>query len=173
MTDEIAPIDSPAGPANPVTVIGGLAAYLETTRTLVASVQLQLRILSQELDRRIWGDPGIVELLRVFALRSQRAELRILINRPQLAAQRGHRLVELARQLPSRIAIRELNEERRGLAEEFAVADEQALLYKRHHDDMEAQWAAQAPLDARRLRRRFDLLWDESPPARELAILGL
>lgn len=174
MTDFTASPTEPAGPqASAAALIGGLDACLETTRKLVAGAQLQLRVLSQELDRRVWSDPEVVESLRVFALRSQRAELRILVNRPQRAAQRGHRLVELARQLPSRIAIRELNEERRGLVEEFAVADEQALIYRRHHDNLDAQWCAYAPLDARRLRRRFDLLWDESPPARELAVLGL
>ncbi|HET8882654.1 MAG TPA: hypothetical protein VFM56_10810 [Solimonas sp.] len=174
MIDFTASPDEPAGsPAGPVTLLSGLGAYLETTLELIAGARLQLRVLSQELDRRVWNDPDVVESLRVFALRSQHAELRILLNRPQRAAQRGHRLVELARQLPSRIAIRELNEARRGLVEEFAVADEQALIYRRHHDDLDAQWCAHAPLDARRLRRRFDLLWDESPPARELAILGL
>ncbi|NGY06339.1 hypothetical protein [Solimonas terrae] len=156
-----------------VTIISGRQAWRDAAVELVGHAQLQLRVLSQELDRRIWSDPDLVEQLQTFALRSQRSELRILVNRPALAAQHGHRLVELARRLPSRIAIRELNEEHRGLTEEFSVADEQALLYKGRHDDLDAQWSAHAPLDARRLRRRFDQLWDESPPARELAILGL
>jgi hypothetical protein len=159
------------GPAG--LLVSGLSAYTQATLKLITSAHLQLRVFSQELDRRVWNDPGIVELLRSFALRSVRAELRILVNRPQVAAQRGHRLVELAHRLPSRIQIRELLEERRGLATEYAIADEYALLYKRRHDDLEAQWHAHAPLDAREQRRRFDLLWEESPPARELGELRL
>lgn len=160
-------------PADAAVVVSGAHAYVQTTLQLITSAHQQLRVLTQELDRRVWGDPAVVELLRAFALRSQRAELRILVNRPRPAVQRGHHLVELARRLPSRITIRELNEERRSLAEEFAIADEYALLRKRRHDDLEAQWYAKAPFEARALRRRFDVLWDESPPARELAALEI
>lgn len=163
--------EQPAGTG--ATLVGSLPAYLETALKLVTQTRLQLRLFTQHLDRRVWGDPGLVELLRAFALRSERAELRILVNHPLLAAQRGHRLVELARRLPSRIAIRALTEERRQLVEEFAIADEYALLYKRRHDDLEALWYAHAPLEARRMRRRFDGLWEESPPARELQVLGI
>jgi len=160
-------------PAAPGLVLTGLAAYTQTTLKLITSAHLQLRVFSQELDRRVWNDPGIVELLRSFALRSPRAELRVLVNRPQAAAQRGHRLVELARRLPSRIRLRELLEERRAMAEEYAIADEYALLHKRRHDDLDAVWHTHAPLEAREQRRRFDLLWEESPPARELGELRL
>lgn len=164
---------SEATPIAAAVTVSGSRAQRQATLQLVAGAHQQLRILSYELDRHLWGEPGMVEILRAFVLRSQRAELRILVNQTQRAAQRGHHLVELARRLPSRIAIRELNEERRGIVEEFAIADEYALLHKRRHDDLEAQWHAHAPLDARRLRRRFDALWDESPPARELAVLGI
>lgn len=158
--------------AVPVT-ISGLRGQLQATLQLITSAHQQLRILSQELDRRIWSDPGIVEALRAFAVRSQRAELRILVKQPQRAAQRGHYLVELARRLPSRIAIHELNEEHHGFVEEFTIADEYALLHKRQADDLDAQWYAHAPMDARRMGRRFDALWEASSPARELAVLGI
>jgi hypothetical protein len=173
MTDDRALPDTDGGFTNRVTRLDGRAAYRQAAFELIGVARRQLRVLSQELDRQLWNDPGIVDLLREFALRSTHAELRILVNQPQRIAQRGHRLVELARQLPSRIAIRELNEEHRGIVEEFAVADERALLCKRRHDDPDAQWSAQAPPDARRLVRRYDRLWDEAVPARELAILGL
>src|SRR3546814_8324792 len=115
--------------------ISGTHAYLQATLQLITSAHQLLRIVSQELDRRVWSDPGIVETLRAFALRSQRAELRILVKRPQRVAQRGHHLVELARRLPSRIALHELNEERRDVVDEFAIADEYALLPKRQRSE--------------------------------------
>ncbi|WP_028079551.1 hypothetical protein [Solimonas soli] len=164
--------ESDAGPAG-ASVLAGSAATTQALLNLITRAHLQLRVLSYELDRRLWNDPGIVELLRSFVLRSPRAELRILVNRPQLAAQRGHRLVELARRLSSRIHIRELGEERRNLVEEFAIADEYALLHKKRHDDLETWWYPHAPLDARQQRRRFDAWWEESGPARELGELRL
>lgn len=172
MNDELS--DAPLHrPEDGGVLVTGLLAYTQSVLALVTRAHLQLRLLSQDLERRIWSDPAIVELLRSFALRSERAELRILLNHPQVTAQRGHRLVELARRLPSRIAIRELPEERRSLAEEILIADEYALLYKRRADELDAQWYAHAPLEARRQRRRFDQYWDESSPARELVDLGL
>ncbi|WP_051277859.1 hypothetical protein [Solimonas flava] len=170
--------DGAQQPASPTSapdaeILHGTAAYASATLKLITRAHLQLRVFSQELDRRVWSDPGVVELLRSFALRSPHAELRVLLNHPKAAAQRGHRLVELARRLPSRIQLRELAEERRGLGEEYAIADEYALLHKRRHDDLEAYWYAHAPLEARRRRHQFDQLWEESPPARELAELRL
>lgn len=151
----------------------GHAEYAQAALKLITRAHLQLRLLSPQLDPRAWSHPGVIELLRSFALRSPHAQIRILVQQPQRVAQTAHRLVELARRLPSRIAMHELGEAQRGLAEEFAVADEYAVLRKRRHDDADALWFAHAPPEARLMRRRFDALWDESLPARELAELRI
>src|SRR3546814_13406554 len=72
--------------------ISGTHAYLQATLQLITSAHQLSRIVSQELVRRDWSDPGIVETLRAFALRSQPAEPRILVKRPQRVPQRGDHL---------------------------------------------------------------------------------
>jgi len=166
------PAESDASRAT-ASLLVGVDAHLDALLKLITRAHLQLRVLSQELDHRLWNDPGVVELLRGFALHSPRAELRILINRPRVAVQRCPRLVELARRLSSRIKVRELAEDRRHLAEEFAIADEYAVLHKKRHDELETWWYPHAPLEARQQRRRFEAWWEEAVPARELAQLGI
>ncbi|NKF23089.1 hypothetical protein [Solimonas marina] len=173
MVDARDPDAGRTGLTPPATALYGHAEYTQTALKLITRTHLRLCLFSPELDRRVWGHPGLVELLRAFALRSAHAEIRILVHRPQRIAQASHRLVELARRLPSRIRIREVSEERRSFLEEYVIGDELAVLRKRRHDDAEAQWYDHAPMEARRLRRRFDALWDESLPARELAELRI
>lgn len=154
-------------------VISGLAAYCERVIALVSSARMELALFTHGMDSRIYGSDDFVQAVRGFALQHRRARLRVLVHSPVLAMRGAHRLVELGRVLSSRIEFRQLGEERRTLAEEYLIADERGLVYKRTHDALQSKYFAYSPMDARQQLRSFNTLWDESLPAREFTDLRI
>lgn len=162
---------SPAAPSS--TVVSGHVAYADRAIELLVHARREVVLLSQDLDRRIYGDEDFIETLRAFLLQHRRARLRALVHTPRTAMQHGHRLVELGRALSSRIEFRELSPERKSLREEYLIVDERAMLHRRTPEDLEARCYADAPALAREQLRQFEILWQESPPAREFTDLRL
>ena len=74
------------------------------------------------------GDDPVIPALRALALSSERVRIRLLYDDHNRATALGHRLVPLARRLPSRLALRLSHPEDRDPALCFAVAD-QAVLF--------------------------------------------
>ena len=154
------------------TLISGAQAFREALASLATEARMQLSLLSFDLDARTYGDEAFVENVRRFALSHERARVRVLINDTERTMRRAHRLVELGRQLSSRIQFRQLPEEHRGLIEEYLIADERALLSRDRSDALDARLES-VPLSARLKLREFDPLWEQSTPARELAELRI
>lgn len=154
--------------------IEGRAALAEAARALAQSARRELLLLTYDFDARLYGSEVFVDTVKGFALADEHARLRVLINQPRLAMQGAHRLVELGRRIPSRIEFRELLDERvlehRG---ELLIADQRGLLERREPDALYARHSPDSPLLARQRARDFQTLWDESPPAQELRVLGL
>lgn len=154
-------------------VTSGLAAFTQQIIALVAGAKNSLRLFSYELDYRVYGSAAFNQALKGFILQHRRARLRVIVHSPQLAMRKGHRLVELGRQLSSRIEFRQLHEERRKQHEEYLIADDSALIIKETHSDIEARYYAHDPLRARERSRTFDALWEECVPAREFTDLKI
>lgn len=154
--------------------VEGRAAFADTALALVATASREIRLLSHELDLRLYGSEALHESIKRFLLGSERAKLRVLLNQPRLAAQRGHRLVELGRLLSSRVEFRELPEERRQEHRgEWLIVDERSLLERREPEALVARLSKDQPLAARERGNVFESLWNESAPAQELRSLGL
>lgn len=153
--------------------ISGAAEFLARAVELVGRCRLEICLLSRELDRRVYSDEAFIEPLKRFLLSHQRARLRGLVHSPQAAMRGTHRLVELARQLSSRVEFRELPEDQKHRAEESLIGDEHCLLLKPDYSSLEARWYAHAPLDARLQKRGFQESWEQSVPAREFSELKI
>ncbi len=154
-------------------VLQGSAALLTAALECIGKAQREIALFSYALDARVFGDEAFVEQLQVFVLSHERARVRILVNRPELALRNAPRLIELARRASSRIHCRQLSPERQSLIEEYLLSDERAVLYRDRHDQLQAQWHPQAPLQARRRLKDFNPLWEESLPAREFSELRI
>lgn len=163
-----APADSDS-----VVVLEGAQALLTAALECIGNAQRGIALFSYALDARVFGDEVFVERLQAFVLSHERARVRILVNRPELALRNAPRLIELARRASSRIHCRQLSQERQSLIEEYLVSDERATLYRDRYDQLQAQWHPQAPLQARRRLKDFNPLWEESLPAREFSELRI
>lgn len=153
--------------------VEGLDAYAAAALAAVRGAKREMLLLSLELEPRFYGEAGFVEAAKSFVLLSERAQLRVLLNRTDIA-RRGHALVALARRVPSRIEFRELSpERRRERDDELLIVDGRSLLLRRDPRALSGQWLADAPVEGKRARDSFLLLWEESSPAADLRELAI
>ena len=164
----------PGDPTAPAfEVLTGSAAFAECATKLVAGARNEVAIQSYGFDPRVYGTEAFADAVRAFVLMHRRARLRVLVNQPRLAMRRAHRVVELGRQLSSRIEFREMLPERKELVQECVIADLRSFLLRPSTDHLESKFWADAPLSARERLRTFNALWEESVPAQELRDLRL
>ena len=153
--------------------VEGLDGYAAAALAALAGARREVLLLSLELDPRFYGSAGFVEAAKTFVLSSERAQLKILLNRTDLA-RRGHALVALGRRVPSRIEFRELSiERRRERDDELLIIDSRALLQRRDPRELVGSWIADAPAEAKPQRETFIQLWEESTPAADLRELSI
>jgi len=155
------------------TVVTGIEAFIDRARQMAEAAHLDVALLSHGLDVRVFGDEQFVDKLQALVLRQERSQLRILVNAPELAMRKAHRLVELGRRVSSRIHFRQLADDQKGVIEEYLIVDEKQLLQRDAADQLEARYYAYAPLAARQRQQTFNALWDAALPAQEFRELRL
>lgn len=153
--------------------IVGLADMTAAVTRVIGSARNELAILSCRLEPALYGDAALVDALHELALRHERVRVRILVNDPEPAGRRAHRLVEFARRLTSRIEIRQLAEDHRGTIDDCVIADTASVWMRERPDSIESRLFMAVPLEARAQLRRFDPLWEFATPARELMSLHI
>ncbi len=133
----------------------------------------RLAIYSQALDHALYDQPPVVEALSRFARSSPSAAVRVLIAESSLIVARGHRLVELARRLDSRIEIRKIAEELPPGEVSFVTWDHQGTFFMPDYRDYSVLVNLRDPVQARRLLEQFDYFWARSAPDPDLRVLKL
>lgn len=160
-------MDTPAEKEPVIAVASGSAEFLARLVEMARNARMQISVMSQTLDRRIYGNEEFLAPLQTFLLAHERARLRIIVRTPSAAMRSGHRLVELGRKLSSRVEFRELLPEHRLIEREYVVADERSLLVRESPEELDARYYSNAPMLAREQLREFEILWQESPPSAE------
>jgi hypothetical protein len=161
-------------PPSEAELLTGAADFAARATQMVSQARTELSLLTQELDRRIYGTEIFGESLRRFVLQHGHTRVRVLCNNTQAAVSNSPRLVELGRSMSSFVEFRELLPARqRAVREEYLVADGRLLLYRETPQDLEAKYYGAAPHLARMKLKGFDVLWNESTVAQELRRLSL
>jgi predicted GNAT family N-acyltransferase len=137
-----------------------MAAIRAASIRLTEQVTRELWIFSHDLDAPIYDQQGFLDAVRRIALATGDLPVRVLLCDPEPAVRRGHRLIELARHLSSRIQIRQVPEDTRGSPEAYLIADDRGYLLRQLADSHEGSADFNAPREVRRLRRRFESIWD-------------
>ncbi len=140
----------------------GLAALQHHTCRMAGQARRVLRLYSHGLDPRIYDRACFLEGVRNLVTGHARAVVEILVADPEEAA-RGHGLVHLARDLPSRVVLRVRPGELEGDTRSFLLADGSGLLFRALWSDpasLRVDYAA--PGEVRRLTREFSEIWQRS-----------
>ncbi|HYN78521.1 MAG TPA: hypothetical protein VES73_12090 [Lamprocystis sp. (in: g-proteobacteria)] len=133
----------------------------------------ELLIFSRDLEPASYDQGPFLEAVRRLALRTPRQPVRVLVREPRLAVLAGHRLIELARRLSSRISIRRVADDFQDRVDAFLIADASSYCRRRLADRHEALVEFQARGRAGRLRATFEHIWEQSDDDSDLRRLYL
>jgi predicted GNAT family N-acyltransferase len=133
----------------------------------------RLAIFSQLLDHVLYDQAPLIEAVSRFARSSPSADVRVLISEPSLIVSRGHRLVELARRLDSRIEIRRIPGELSPGEESFVTWDARGYFLMPDFRAYTAIVNLYDPVQTRHLLEAFDYYWARSSKDPELRTLKL
>lgn len=155
-------------------IVNGAADFAARATHMVSTARMEVALLTQELDRRIYGTTAFADAMRHFVLQHPHTKVRILVNAAQSAVANSPRLVELGRSLTSFVEFRQVPPERQQvIREETLITDGRVMLYRETPSDLEAKYYDAAPSQARLKLKDFDVLWHEAQPAQELRKLGI
>ena len=157
----------------PLVSIPGIAGYAERAAALTEGARIAVTVLSHDLDRRIFGTEAFMQAVRKFVLQHSHARFRALIHNPARAIQNGNPLIEFARSMSTFMELREVPADRKGVVEEYVVADGGLLLHRSSPEDLSAHFYPGSPHMARLKLKEFDVMWDCAEPVTELRDLRI
>jgi predicted GNAT family N-acyltransferase len=88
----------------------------------------ELRILSPRLDGRVFDNEELEDAIRSLLRQGRMSRVQILVQDARSMVQRGHRLLKLARRLPSSVEMRKLREHPDWNGDTLVVRDRDSLL---------------------------------------------
>lgn len=130
-------------------------------------------ILSAELDPSVYNTAALADALRQIAVTASKPRIRILLESSKLLVRHKHRLLALARQLPTAIAIRELAPEAELPETVWMMVDGRGALWRRRSEGYRGGWHPDNPGACRLWLREFNALWDYSVESPEVKVLPL
>ncbi|MCG8394510.1 MAG: hypothetical protein MI745_15635 [Pseudomonadales bacterium] len=141
--------------------------------SLVCACRRSLWLRVPELDA-LTADRQVCEAIKALALSSERVDIRIQYDNQENAVRNGHRLIHLARRLPSRIQLRQSQYDDQDNQQCFAIGDRTGLFEasgwpRPGRIDLCAHRLPRAP----RLARQFQEEWERASASPELRELRL
>ena len=132
------------------------------TELMVGQTQATLDIISRDLDPFLYDRETFLDLLSRLCLRNRQARIRFLVRDPSTPVKRGHRLIELGRQLSSSIEFRQPHRDYQHYNEAFLVADQCGLIHRSLADRFEGTANFYDPVVTRRKLDFFTEVWERS-----------
>ena len=111
--------------------------FAELAVALCNSASRFLFILSPKLDSAAFDNEELADALSALARAGSQTEVRILVNDARVLSSRSHRLLHLARRIPSSVHIRTLTEHPDWKQQTLVIRDRDGILYKPGGSDHE------------------------------------
>lgn len=149
------------------------AGHRAVSAHMLGQARRELYLLSRELDKTVFDQAEFIDALKALALRSRLTRIHILLQDHAKVVSQGHRIIELARRLTSRMEIRIASEEWRDYAENFMTVDLHGYVHRELASRYEGTADYHDPLRVQKLRALFDEIWESAQPDAELRRLYL
>lgn len=140
---------------------------------LCGSAAREVCILSPALDYEVFDNSELTDALGILIRSSRQTRVRIIVADTRGMVSRGHRLLLLARRIPSSVQIRKLAEHPQWKGETIIICDRDGVLYKRGDSDHDGFYEPSSRSSTRRHLDLFEELWrnsSEDPELRSLSI---
>lgn len=141
--------------------------------TLCESAARHITIMSPRLDAAAFDRAELADALSALARRSRQTQIRILVQDPRDMVTRGHRLLTLARRLPSTVKLQVLAEHPDWRGQTVATRDRNGVLYHPHDGDDAGFYEPDSRASTARHLELFDNLWRYSVQDPQLRSLHL
>lgn len=132
--------------------------------SLCRSARRELCLLSPALDHRVFDRQALVDAISELARDSRQSRVRILVSDWRPMVKRGHRLLNLARRLPSAVHLQQLDEHPDWKGETLLLRDLSGVLWQPGDSDKTGFWEPDSRAGASRHRELFEELWRHSGP---------
>jgi len=129
---------------------------------LLQQARRSLCIYSTDFEPWLYHHSGIQAACTAFLLANPRNQLRILLRDVSRAVKDGHRLLTLARKLPSSCQIRKLHPDYPSETINFLLADNCGLLLRPEPSQYAGYACYQDPANVRQRQAQFELAWNTS-----------
>lgn len=138
--------------------------FVAWAKALAADASREICVLSPDLDHRAFDNREFADALSALARRSRQSRVRILVSDYRPMVQRGHRLLALARRLPSSIVLQQLDEHPDWKGETLVIKDRSGVLCKPAEADKAAFCEPDSRARTERYLELFEELWRHSAP---------
>lgn len=136
--------------------------------------QRNINILSKELRSDIYSDEDLVENISKIVRTNRQSKIRILIHSPVTHSAQHHRLIALAKRLPSRIEIKKIDRDIELNGEGYTIFDEQRITYFNDEDSLIGFANYEARAECKHFMENYNYLWTKrSSPDPDLRVLSL
>lgn len=132
-----------------------------------------IRILSPDLDHQVFDSEALCDNISALARRSRYSDVRILVKDTRSLVQRGHRLLELSRRIPSLVHIQVLADHPEMNDDTMVIRDMDGLLFKPGDSEHQGIFEPDSKARTQSYIERFDELWERSASDPQLRRLGL
>jgi predicted GNAT family N-acyltransferase len=139
----------------------------------IAATQRYLDVQSAALDHALFDSDVVADLVSKLARRHATSRVRILVDDVKEIVARGHRLVELARRLPSKVEIRRATDGKASQDGTFVVGDSTAVWLLQEQDPYAGWSSPHAPVRAERLLVEYVRRFERAVNDPELRLLKL
>ncbi len=145
-----------------------LESHANAAARMAQGARRQIEIFTQDLESRIYDQQPFLEAVKHLAIHTKGLSVRVLLHHNGPVQQQGHRLVDLARRLPSSIQIRKTHPDFIEHSEIFMVVDRSCYIRKKLIERLLAEADFHDRFNAKRLSEFFDNVWDSSERDPEL-----
>jgi hypothetical protein len=140
---------------------------------LCGSAAREICILSPNLDHQVFDNAELVEAIGILIRSSRQTRVRILVSDSRALVTRGHRLLLLARRLPSLVQIQKQVGHPQWKGETIVICDHDGVLYKSGDSDHDGFFEPSSRASTQRHLELFEELWRHSAQDVELRSLSL
>jgi len=140
---------------------------------LCGSARRYIRILSPHLDREVFDNVALSDAIASLARRSRNSDIRILIQNSRPLVEQGHRLLTVARRIPSLVHIQKLSHHPELNDDTMVIRDMDGLLFKSGGSEHQGFFEPDSRAVVREYVERFDDLWQHSVPDIDLRQLRI
>lgn len=176
---EIAPLTPPTRPPPPprpevsIVAVESREQALAETLALIGAARNELHIYTRDLDPGLFDTAPVLDALKRLAI-GGRGAIRIIVQEPQLAVRRGHRLIALAQRLTTVFALRTpVQESDLQYPSAFLLNDRCGFYFRTLGNRFEGEAVNYAPGRHAQLLEFFRQVWERSEASEDLRQLSL